>query len=343
MLKQLMMINGLREDMAAVDMYIDEFLKTDMYSGVIAEVFDSVKNTRGKMIRPMLLLLSARFGSDYDRVRERLCRLGAMVEIVHMASLVHDDIIDDSPMRRGRITAQARFGKDVAVYAGDFMISRVIYHAAREDKTREDVLRVIAILGNTAEEMCRGEIGQKLSRWDTEMTIDTYLKNIRGKTVALFTAAAKIGAFESGCTQQDIDNLGGVGEKIGYLFQMRDDLLDIVSSQQQEAKPVQKDFSDGIYTIPVLYALGKEEYGGRLREIAKIDANADNYSRYLSEVSDIVHSSGGIRYARARIEDYASQAATQLTALPRRNATAAIEKLIGFLSSAGDVKKAPLI
>jgi len=318
----------LHDELTTVDAYIDEYLETDMDTGVVADVFDSVRSPRGKMIRPCLLLLSARFGPDYTSSRDRLCRLGALVEIIHMASLIHDDIIDNSPLRRGRSTVQARFGKDMAVYAGDFMLSRAMYYLSKEN-----MLKAGAIMARTIEDMCRGELGQMVCRWDTETTLDAYLKNVYGKTVALFVTAARLGAGESGCADREIGYLGGIGEDLGYMFQMRDDLLDFVSDEKKEGKPVHKDFSDGIYTMPVLYAFGNADCGDRLREIAALSSDTPGYAEYIFEMSELIRVSGGLEFTGTQIESHAVQALRQLTTLPRRSATSVIKRLIRMLTS----------
>jgi len=307
-----------------------------MDTGVVADVFSSVRGTRGKMIRPILLFLAARFGPSYKGTRERLCKLAALTEIVHMASLIHDDIIDDSPLRRGRSTVQARFGKDIAVYAGDFMLSRVMSALAREGLQRSG-----EILGRTIEEMCRGELGQMACRWDTETTIDAYLKNICGKTAALFIAAAQIGAIECGCDDRDVGYLAGIGENLGYMFQMRDDMLDFISDESREGKPVHKDFSDGIYALPVLYAFGTGS-GGRLRVIAAQNADAPDYYENLAEAGELIRGSGGLKFTAAQIKKHAIQARRQLVSIPKRDASAVIGHIITSLSDIDDYASQPI-
>lgn len=326
MLESVLKVAGLREELAQVDKYIDVFLETELETGVTADLFDLVRGTRGKMVRPILLLLAGRFGPDYCAARDRLCKLAAVVEVIHMASLIHDDIIDDSPLRRGRHTVQARFGKDMAVYAGDFMLSRVMYTLAKENLPRAGVT-----MGRAIEEMCRGELGQMACRWDAETTIETYLKNIYGKTAALFVAAAQLGAAESGCTERDIGYLGGMGENFGYIFQMRDDILDFTSEAGREGKPVHQDFADGIYTLPVLYALSHPATGARLREVtARGAAGAPGLT---DEMCALVRAGGGIDLTWAQIENHAVQARRNLSALPRCAATVALEALVALITS----------
>ncbi|MCL2496400.1 MAG: polyprenyl synthetase family protein [Clostridiales bacterium] len=327
----LLSVKGLNVELSFVDNYIDEFLRTDQETGMVAQVLSNARGSRGKMIRPLLLLLAARFGPHYMSKRQRLCKLGALVEIVHMSSLVHDDIIDDSPLRRGRPTVQQQYGKDMAVFAGDFMISRVLHHLAEESLTREGM-----IIGRTIEEMCRGELGQMSCRWDTETTIDAYLRNIYGKSVALFVESVQLGARVSGAGEHTVNCLTAIGEHIGYMFQMRDDLLDFISEQRREGKPVHKDFTDGIYTLPVLYALGQPLSAARLREVAGINSDCPDYGALLQEMRELVRQSGGIAFCRRQIENHATQAGRQLKSLPAQEARLGLGDLIERLLDSGD-------
>ena len=212
-------------------------------------VLDDVLGSAGKMIRPRLLLLCSGFGPLREERFGRICLLAAMVELTHMASLVHDDIVDDARFRRGKPSVQSRYGKDAAVYAGDFLISRVNYWEAKED-LREAAM----LLSGTVEKMCVGEIGQAVCRYREDVTAEEYLRNIRGKTAALFQTACLLGAREAGCQDAEAEKLGKIGEYIGIMFQFRDDLLDFISTPEECGKDTRKDFLEGIFTIPVIFA-----------------------------------------------------------------------------------------
>jgi heptaprenyl diphosphate synthase len=186
-------IDGLQEDLRLVDVYVDEYLRDESGHTALRSVLNAINTTGGKKVRPMVLLLSGRFGPQWPECRERLCKMGAAVEMIHIASLIHDDIVDDSPLRRGRQTVQSKFGKEMAVYAGDFVLSRIVYYLFKEASVEAGML-----LAKTVESMCYGEIGQFARSYDTETTIEDYLTNIFGKTASLFVAACGIGAMESG-------------------------------------------------------------------------------------------------------------------------------------------------
>ena len=183
------------------------------------------------MIRPRLVLMAGSFGTDRDDVRERLYKLAAVVEMTHLASLIHDDIVDDAPFRRGKPSVQSKYGKNAAVYAGDFLMSRITFYLMREGLNRSGM-----IISQAVEEMCAGEIGQAMCRYKEDVTLDEYLQNIHGKTVALFRACCRIGAMESGCDERVSRMLESFGECLGYMFQMRDDLLDFVPDSSMIGK-----------------------------------------------------------------------------------------------------------
>lgn len=246
--------------------YIREIGGTAAHRTPTAAVLEDALSSSGKMLRPRLLLECAAFGPDAYEQRERLYILAAMVELTHMASLIHDDIVDEAPFRRGKSSVQARWGKDAAVYAGDLLIARVYARGIREG-----LYDAVECLARTTEEMCAGEIGQAACRWREDVSIEKYYANICGKTAALFRTACGIGAAETGCPEEICKRLECFGEALGYLFQLRDDLLDFSGATREAGKETHKDFRDGIYTLPVLMALRVEQ--GRKMLLPLIRAN----------------------------------------------------------------------
>jgi heptaprenyl diphosphate synthase len=324
-------IEGLKEELRLVDVYVDEYLRDESGHTALRSVLNVINATEGKKVRPMVLLLAGRFGPNWPECRERLCKMGAAVEMVHTASLIHDDIVDDSPLRRGRQTVQSKFGKEMAVYAGDFVLSRIVYYLFKEASIEAGKL-----LAKTVESMCYGEIGQYARSYDTETTIEDYLSNIFGKTASLFVAACGIGAMESGCDEKISMILRQVGEHIGYLFQLRDDLLNVTSSANHEGKPVRSDFMNGTYTMPILHAL-RHPSGRRLREVIHTigsgAAVSYNIEEIEEEIQDILNSSRGIEFTRETIRSHAAQAEELLTALPDEPAKAGFYELLGLLTA----------
>jgi len=299
-------------ELALVEAHLYEYIGRE--EGVLGEVLAQVMQSRGKMLRPMLLLLAGRLGlggrTAPKGYQDRLCRLGALLELVHLASLIHDDIIDDSPLRRGKATLQYAFGKDVAVYTGDFLLARIVYHLLNENFQISGVF-----LAEAVQAMCRGEIAQYRLRHNPDTTTQSYIQNIRDKTASMFIAACRIAAHESGCATQLSSSLEAIGHHMGCAFQLRDDILDFTSSPTQEGKPTHADFRDGIFTLPVLHTLGSPRYGLELRGL--IHSSYKTYSNEdIAKMQEFVELSGGIDYTKTQISAHTQAIRTFLQIFP---------------------------
>lgn len=294
------------------------------YAGTpVGEVLDWAACSKGKRIRPMLLILSAMFGPRCEERRARLTLLAAMTEITHLASLVHDDIVDDAPVRREKASVQKKFGKDAAVYAGDFLISRVMYTQAQENLHESGM-----ILAGAIGQMCAGEIGQAGCRYREDVTLQEYLCNIRGKTTALFKAACRIGALESGCSPAVIEQLDKLGEALGCMFQFRDDLLDFTTDQACMGKETHKDFRDGIYTMPVLMAMRNSESRDKLLPIMRRNCVEGIDRTQIREMEEIVREYGGVEETKKEILRYRKRCEEILAGLPAGAASSGLDKIV---------------
>ncbi len=289
----------------------------------VGEVLNDALGTKGKMIRPRLLLLSSAFGTEWEANREKLCTLAAMVELTHLASLIHDDIVDEAPVRRGAASVQGKYGKDAAVFAGDFLMARVNYYEAVKKLNG-----AAAILSSTVEKMCVGEIGQARWRYREDVSKEQYLNNIQGKTTALFRACFRIGAAEGGCTEDTAAILGSIGESLGILFQMRDDLLDFTADGCQVGKETHKDFRDGIYTMPVLMALRSGEGRKKLLPIIQENRVRVLTDGEIREMEKIVIESGGVEKTRQEIGRYRESIMELLGKLEQKEPAALLKKLV---------------
>ena len=255
-------------------------------------VLKDALSSSGKLLRPQLLLAFGSMGPEARKHPERMYILAAMVELTHLASLIHDDIVDEAPSRRGQPSIQSKYGKDAAVYAGDFLISRVVLWGAKEG-----LLEAVERIARTVEEMCAGEIGQAACKFRTDVTTEEYYANIRGKTAALFRTACGMGAAEAGCPGWVVEKAERFGEALGLLFQLRDDLLDFTAAGDAVGKETHKDFRDGIYTMPVLKAL-QDPWGWNallplMRDNREWGLNADE----LAIMEQAVARAGGVEAA----------------------------------------------
>lgn len=290
------------EWMERVKFYIRLIGNHSLQGTVVGSVLDDALNVSGKMIRVRLLLLCSVFGSHWREKKDRLCILAAMVELTHLASLIHDDIIDDAPYRRGGKSLQNKYGKDAAVYAGDFLMARIYYYEAVEHLNES-----AAVLSKAVQSMCEGEIGQALCRYKENITVDEYFWNIRRKTASLFKAACHIGAAESGCSDEFVKKLETFGENLGMMFQLRDDLLDFISDKTETGKETHKDFRYGIYTYPVLAALKTERGKNLILPIMLENKQRMINNRHLAEMEEYVIQCGGIEATYKEIKRFAQK------------------------------------
>jgi len=259
----------------------------------------------GKRLRPAMVLAASRFGNyDFENVRQ----LAVSVELIHTATLIHDDIIDDSPLRRGIPSIQSRLGKDVAVFAGDFLFCKVFELYAFSEHF--NLLRIVA---KTLHQICEGEIKQREDLFNTNLTFKDYLYRIRRKTAMLFAMSAELGARASKAPDKTVRALHKYGMNIGIAFQIVDDLLDFTSDNDKLGKPVGADIREGVITLPTIYALKYSDHKMDLKKILT--------KRYIDEAEviravKIVKNSGGLNYAKFIAEKYVCKAQQSIAQLP---------------------------
>jgi len=297
------------------------------YAGTpVGEILDNTLDTNGKMVRASLVLCAGAFGPDYETKEDRLSMLAAMVELTHLASLVHDDIVDEADFSRGKPSIQSKYHKDAAVYAGDFLITRVNYYEAKEHLNE-----AAAVLSQTIERMCAGEIGQAICRYNAQTSIAEYLNNIKGKTVELFKCACRIGAQESGCSEDVVCKLEEFGENLGLMFQLRDDLLDFTSTKDVMGKATHIDFREGIYTLPVLAARDLDK-SGKLLSIMQKNKSESLTDKEISETEKLVIDLGGVDAAIMEIRSCQSKIEGLLRELPECKSTSLLSELVSKLA-----------
>ena len=313
----------LQQDLEQVEKYLSGYLRDPGYGSAAGQILRDMEMSRGKRLRPRLLLMASRYGSEFQGSRSRLCRLGALVELVHMASLIHDDIVDDAPLRRGMPTTQSKYGKVMAVYAGDLILSRIV-----QSLFRDGFMRVGAYFGDTVEAMCLGELGQMEYRGREDITVDQYMSNIYGKTAALCRLACVAGAVESGCSDEVTSQLEQLGINFGYMFQIRDDLLDFISTSAEEGKPTQVDFREGIYTLPVIYAMQDGQYRPRIIRLMQLAKKGSFGAAEEEELKALVVDSGGLAHASTDMKIYAQKAMRAVENLPDHGVSTVFRELL---------------
>lgn len=234
-------------ELQAVNELIQQTIKTPHPS--LQSALLTMADNGGKYLRPSLLLLAAR---AVGKVDEQTIKLGASIEILHMATLIHDDIIDDSDKRRGAVSIQAAFGKDVAVYTGDLLFTDFFDLMLGAINEHDYFVRN----AQTMRQILNGELGQMCQRFNLKQTLNSYISDVRGKTAALFRLAAEEGAHFAGGNHAQTMALANFAENLGIAFQIVDDLLDYNGGAQMN-KPTLEDLATGVYSLPLLLALDK--------------------------------------------------------------------------------------
>ncbi len=283
---------------------------------IINQAVEDLINGGGKKLRPFLMFLAASFG-DYDK--EKLLQLGSGVELLHMASLVHDDIIDNADLRRGNKTAQKRFGKKEAVFIGDFLLSRTfdIFFEYLDKKTLIKMNKNVRLL-------CEGEIEQSEKRFDFQIGIKDYYRIIRHKTALLFALSSYLGAYVSGIRGKKLNLLYKLGLEIGMAFQIQDDLLDFEGEEEETGKLLAQDLKEGVITLPVILLLNKDEYKNKYAAYSR--SNLDD--EIVKNIIEDVKKSGVLEESREILFIFMDRVEKYLAQLPENKAKIKLKKLI---------------
>jgi heptaprenyl diphosphate synthase len=273
----------------------------------------------GKRIRPAVALVAASCRSASDnQPSDEVVQGAASVELVHLGSLYHDDVMDEAECRRGVESVNARWGNLVAILAGDFLLARASEIAAALGT------EVAGLLASTIGRLCEGQVGELQTAFDVNRTEAAYLRSITGKTASLLSTAARIGALTSGLDRRSVDAVTECGLAVGMVFQIVDDILDIVGTDESLGKPAGHDLVEGIYTLPVIHTVVA---GGPAAEElrALLGHPVDEAER--DKARDIVRSSGGVASSAAVGRRYAEQAASAAASLPPTPAASVLAEL----------------
>ncbi|GIX34288.1 MAG: octaprenyl-diphosphate synthase [Lysobacteraceae bacterium] len=289
-------------EMEAVDRLIRTRLASDVV--LIQQVAEHLIAAGGKRLRPMLLLLAA--GALGHRGPDAH-QLAAVVEFIHSATLLHDDVVDESDLRRGRKTANALWGNAASVLVGDFLYSRSFQLMVELDR-----MAVMRILADTTNAIAEGEVLQLLHVHNPDTDEAAYWRVIERKTAVLFAAAARLGAVLAGADRTTEEALARYGMALGYAFQMADDVLDYTSDAQTLGKNLGDDLAEGKATLPLIHALqhAPEATRTRLRAIVE-QGDAGAFAEVLAAIRDC----GGVAYTLARAREQAARAESELAVL----------------------------
>ncbi|MGI4845445.1 MAG: octaprenyl diphosphate synthase [Janthinobacterium lividum] len=309
--------HSIATDMEAVNTVIRQRLHSEV--SLVNQIAEYIISAGGKRIRPVLVLLLANAygykGTDHHE-------LAAVVEFIHTATLLHDDVVDESSMRRGRQTANALFGNAASVLVGDYLYSRSF-----EMMTSLDNMRVMSILSRATTVIAEGEVLQLLNMHDPDVTHESYLNVIRSKTAKLFEAAAELGALVGGAGDEQIAAAGEYGRSLGTAFQLIDDVLDYAGDAAEIGKNLGDDLREGKPTLPLIWLMenGTPEQRQLVRSCIEHGDEAQ-FEAVLAAVS----SSGALDYTRRQAEQAARRAAEAISGLPESVYKASLLQLCSF-------------
>ncbi len=310
---------GVADELQKVEARLAEMVESD--EAILNEASMHVIGAGGKRLRPTIAILSYKSlgGEDIDKIVD----IAAGFELIHSATLVHDDINDGGQKRRGRETVYRKFGLHNAIVTGDFLFVKAFSLGGMFDR---EVVRTTA---DACARLAEGEILQSRFRHTNDLDVDQYVKIMERKTAEPLKAGAMIGAYLAGGTMEEIQRLGSYGVNLGIAFQIMDDVLDFVGDESRTGKPVGSDLHEGYLTLPSLLAMKESEEARR--EIASIVEADEPSPESVRACIELVKSSGGIEKAKAMAEFYSLEALQQLGCLPNNPYSEALRDLVSMV------------
>ena len=301
---------------------VEEILRAEIRSSspAIDELVKHAFRLGGKRLRPALLLLAAK---ALGPVRHEHLVLSAVVEMVHTATLVHDDVLDEAAVRRHLDTVNARWSNQSSVLLGDFLFSHAFYLASTVGSTF-----ACEMIGRSTNIVCEGELSQVANRGNLDLSEDQYLRIIEAKTAELCACCCRLGAHYAHASPEVAVAMERYGRHLGIAFQITDDLLDLVGEEETTGKSLGSDLAQQKLTLPLIRLIAEAPGAERRRVLALIESSGDQQRRELQELLD---RSDALEYTRKRAQGYARRAVEQLRILPRSRQRAALRRLARFV------------
>jgi geranylgeranyl pyrophosphate synthase len=304
---------------------IEQLMNTELRSAdtIMTDPLTHLFKAGGKRFRPLFTVLSAQIGPDPDAAEVTIA--GAVIELVHLATLYHDDVMDEAEVRRGAPTANVRWSNNVAILAGDYLFataSRLVSRLGPE---------AVRLIAETFAQLVTGQMRETRGVAEGADSIDHYLKVVYEKTACLISAAGQFGAMFSGADDDQVQRLSRLGGLVGTAFQISDDIIDIDSDSHESGKLPGTDVREGVHTLPMVYALqepGPE--GTRLRELLVGPVEADEA---VTEALTLLRASPGMAKAKDFLAEYAAKARRELALLPDVAGRYALEAIVGYTVS----------
>jgi len=313
------LFNYISEELDQVEEQLLYNIQSDL--SVLEHASAHLVKAGGKRLRPAFALLSAKL---FSASVQEVIPLATALELIHMATLVHDDVIDNSSLRRGQETVKSGWGNRMSIYAGNFVFAKSLLLV--ESYHRSDIVDVLA---DTSMRICEGEIQQMVSCYDTQQGLKDYLRRIERKTALLIAVSCQLGAMAMNADPREITALKRYGYYLGMAFQVTDDILDFTASEEVLGKPVGSDIRQGVITLPSIYAIKFDQRGHELKTLL---SSPESCRQRAEEIIDIIVQSDGIAYSYQVTKKYADLAIRQLQLLPDVPVRKALADLACFIS-----------
>jgi heptaprenyl diphosphate synthase len=301
---------------------VERLLRDAVHSefAFVTEASRHLTDAGGKRFRPMVVLLAAHFA---DPAAPEVIQAAAAIELTHLSTLYHDDVMDEAPLRRGAASANARWTNTVAILVGDFLFARA------SEITADLGPEATRILAQTIATLCEGQIRETVGPMPDDDPVEHYLRVVTGKTASLIAASGRLGAMMAGADPVTADILATYGERIGVGFQLSDDIIDVASDTVHSGKTPGTDLRAGVRTLPMLYTLRSgDAAAGRFRELVKSGFRSD---ADVAEGLDLLRGHSGMEEARAELRRWAANARGCLDPLPDNAAKVALVSLTDFV------------
>ncbi len=313
-LSKLLRLPDLRADLERVDASLHSSVASE--DEFLTEVAVHLISAGGKRLRPSMAIAAALTCTD-GPVADEIIQGAVSVELVHIGSLYHDDVLDEAQTRRTVASVNAQYGNFMAVISGDYLLAKASGLAASLGT------EVAGLLADTIAELCEGQVREAQYGFKVDRPIEAYEKSIAGKTASLLATSARIGALTANLPRPEVNALTTFGYGFGMAFQVRDDILDVVGTDEELGKPAGNDLVEGVYTLPVLYALQESGAGAELRALL----GGPIATPERDKARDIVRSSNGVQRAIEKGQQWSTQAIEALKELPDRPMTRHLAEL----------------
>ena len=313
--------NVVKDDLQEVEQKLQNVAEVEY--PLLSALFRHILNTGGKRLRPALVLLSAKF-NDYDLAK--LIPLASAVELLHTATLVHDDLIDNASTRRGTATLNTIISGRATILVGDYLFAQSAVFAAESNN-----IRVMDIFSRTLTKICDGELRNIFGSGDLDQTRHEYYRKIESKTAALFVAAAESGAILSNAPEDEIYALSTYGYKLGVAFQIVDDILDFVGDEHKMGKPVGSDLRQGTVTLPAIYLLESRPNDSELRKLLQNDDADPDREKNIQSLVEMIANSTAIGSAKREAQQFVQQAKEALSIFPDNEYRRALMELAEYV------------